>query len=1731
MKVLKALAFCFLLLVLTGCDLFSGKITTTTNSPTTETTTQITTLPTTLKPTTGITSDDSESITISFDANGGTAVSPVIVNPEQTFSLPGATKQGYQFTGWLLGNDPFVPNVTPLTEDVTLVATYQILEYTISYQNLEGTEASNVIKYTVETPSITLADPTSRTGYSFVGWFDSLTGGTEITAISLGSYGNITLYARWTPVQINITLHYNSEVINLQVNYGDTPLSLLTSYIKPEMVDLLLGWYTDLGFNNVIDITKPLTQNVELYPKFDDFYVVTFYNFEELNVQKVYNRGAYILTTDGNLYSSYSYDIYSQDSYYDLNENNWIYPYVNMNPLFDLAEGEYIVDVVDNFEDYILIVKTSLDRMLLFGYQLPDTLPTEKEYEDGSVLIDLEKCLPLNPSERIKSLLFSEMNIILSTTQARVFVYGIFGSKSNPTEFTEPFDVSSYFDLAEDEYFIRDYMTDMGNQNNYFRTNQGYYVFTDTYQVFCPEFISDDLFVKVDDLLSVPEKIIFFQLELRAGYIIVTASGHVIGNINSDSIDFYVGLLPTETILNLDANGVFYTSLGRLYRLNVYEDSDNLGEQYLHENEIVIATYDNDDQLILKTNQNRTFVIDYLGFNDITDLLAEHNLSVDDLVKCGRIYHFIKNGTFYYLDFDQIESISFDALVPTYAIYGENDSISLPSSAMNTYYLVDGWIDLDYQVYTTSDDLTGNVSLFPNPVEPVFIEINYVINDDTDSVHVAVGSTFHDDYLRYLIPYGYAFDSFELDGVSLGSEFTVLNSHENATFDVILTKCNMHTVTINYLDSEGNNYFIDEVDVVDGDNIYQSGYSFISLLSNTQKIEGLYTDIDLLNAFTDTSVIKSDITIYVHVVDKEYFTVTFITNGYGSGTVEALEGTFTYVDDLFRYQVASSLSLPTDWIVDGYYRDELLTSKITYYEGESNLTIYVVIREKAMYSITFVYDDDTSYTIQYKEGEFIILYNYQITETLKTAFNLPSNEFISGFYANADYSNSLSAFFARENKTVYVETYLVVPVALHFYDESGNFIKTINTSLESNDSLLYQIDYLIDYLLYGYQVSAISLADTFQTIIDGELNYDGYSTDIYIKVGELETVTVSLYLTIPNTTQVVIEQIEIVKGNQIDGNVLTYYEIYCDSQLYFDEEMTEPYDYDIIDEDINLYAYGYISKPLTLEVIFNSGIPAYSITHYSNNPIDNEDIVYYIETKTGNEIVNLKLFTDSGLTLPFTSDYIDQNTVLYASYQDFVPYTITLVSVDDVFEDYTFLIEYKGEWTTSNLYYSYLNRLIINEDVENIQMYYDELMTLPFEEEAFFENTTLYVKTNITDAIVLTAVYTNGTDLTYTQRFTFVSSDYAEIFDAENYWYLLGLNVANNYEVYYDSAFTDGYDYLEFYEDSTIYFRIVPRSVIEINYVFIDSVIPDFSVTYYDYVFFSEYTLQEKLLELDWFLPYYTVSFFTDLSMTDTLDYESYSKGTHTVYVLLEEVLPFDFEVDFIGIDIANHVFSAYPFENVYQMVEDYLREISDDDYGNFTMVMYVDSTFETLFGYQNFTEDYELYVFVLLPSEETFFVDYIFPELGNQVLTIPADANYILEDSYYLIRYYGGLNFDDFTFYNVPEFYSDAAFTNLVDPFTIVNGTVTEYYVKLSNETDVVITYAFYGDSSDVYYALVDNSYIIPENQIIHYFSYYHSQDIDYYYVYTDPELVTPFDDTTVPGNTILYVDVTFLE
>jgi uncharacterized repeat protein (TIGR02543 family) len=82
--------------------------------------------------------------------------------------------------------------------------------YTIKYVLNGGTDSgNNPTSYTSEDAAIKLDSPTKK-GYTFAGWYTSKSFDTsKVKTISTGSAGDLTLYAKWTPITYKITFKGN----------------------------------------------------------------------------------------------------------------------------------------------------------------------------------------------------------------------------------------------------------------------------------------------------------------------------------------------------------------------------------------------------------------------------------------------------------------------------------------------------------------------------------------------------------------------------------------------------------------------------------------------------------------------------------------------------------------------------------------------------------------------------------------------------------------------------------------------------------------------------------------------------------------------------------------------------------------------------------------------------------------------------------------------------------------------------------------------------------------------------------------------------------------------------------------------------------------------------------------------------------------------------------------------------------------------------------------------------------------------------------------------------------------------------------------------------------------------------------------------------------------------------------------------------------------------------------
>jgi uncharacterized repeat protein (TIGR02543 family) len=127
--------------------------------------------------------------------------------------LPKPTRNGYDFLGWYNG----ATKVTSVLvkDNVYLTAEWEIINYSITFSNLQDGTHSNPATFTVEDKTIVLSNPV-RNGYN---------GSWNILTIQAGSTGNKTVSAVWSPIVYTITYenldggaHNNPATYTIETN-------------------------------------------------------------------------------------------------------------------------------------------------------------------------------------------------------------------------------------------------------------------------------------------------------------------------------------------------------------------------------------------------------------------------------------------------------------------------------------------------------------------------------------------------------------------------------------------------------------------------------------------------------------------------------------------------------------------------------------------------------------------------------------------------------------------------------------------------------------------------------------------------------------------------------------------------------------------------------------------------------------------------------------------------------------------------------------------------------------------------------------------------------------------------------------------------------------------------------------------------------------------------------------------------------------------------------------------------------------------------------------------------------------------------------------------------------------------------------------------------------------------------------------------------------------------------
>ena len=129
-----------------------------------------------------------------------------------TIILTNLSKDGYTFDGWFNGKEKVTEIAKGSTGNLTLEAKWTAVDYSIIYHNVNEATNSNPENYNVDEQPLVLVD-LEKAGYNFLGWFTDENFTNEITEISVGTTGEINLYAKWEIIEYTATFMDGTTVV------------------------------------------------------------------------------------------------------------------------------------------------------------------------------------------------------------------------------------------------------------------------------------------------------------------------------------------------------------------------------------------------------------------------------------------------------------------------------------------------------------------------------------------------------------------------------------------------------------------------------------------------------------------------------------------------------------------------------------------------------------------------------------------------------------------------------------------------------------------------------------------------------------------------------------------------------------------------------------------------------------------------------------------------------------------------------------------------------------------------------------------------------------------------------------------------------------------------------------------------------------------------------------------------------------------------------------------------------------------------------------------------------------------------------------------------------------------------------------------------------------------------------------------------------------------------------
>ena len=394
--------------------------------------------------------------TITFDSNGGSPVTAITQDYATTVSKPtDPTKVGYTFAGWYSDSNLSTAYTftTMPAEDITLYAKWNIITYSINYELADGlNHLSNPSSYTIETNTIILSAPTKE-GYTFEGWYSDSNFTNYVSEITIGSIGNLTLYAKWNINSYNITYYIHPDdydpLKDISLAPGETIIQVSLGYSHSAALTSngrLFTWgyndYGQLGDGSAVDKYIP----IEITNRF------SLATEDKIIQVSLGGNHSVALTSNGRLFT-WGYNYYGE-----LGDGTTTYRYTptEITNRFSLSKGDKIIQVSLGTSHSAAL--TSNGRLFTWGYnqygKLGDGTTTNR-----STPTEITNRFSLATEDKIIQVSLGGNHSAALTSNGRLFTwgynwYGQLGDGTTTNGFT-PTEITSRFILATEDKIIQ----------------------------------------------------------------------------------------------------------------------------------------------------------------------------------------------------------------------------------------------------------------------------------------------------------------------------------------------------------------------------------------------------------------------------------------------------------------------------------------------------------------------------------------------------------------------------------------------------------------------------------------------------------------------------------------------------------------------------------------------------------------------------------------------------------------------------------------------------------------------------------------------------------------------------------------------------------------------------------------------------------------------------------------------------------------------------------------------------------------------------------------------------------------------------------------------------------------------------------------------------------------------------------------------------------------------------